>query len=58
MRMLLEWSLTQKVVFMTHNHLLVVNCLKLLTLKFFLHYSIYAMVYRIHGIIFISMGIN
>lgn len=35
MRMLLEWSLTQKVVFMTHNHLLVVNCLKLLTLKFF-----------------------
>jgi len=37
------------------THLLVVNCLKLLTLvKTFLHYSVYAMVYRSHGIIFIT----
>lgn len=41
-----------------HNHLLVVNCLKLTLVQIFLHYSIYAMVYRIHGIIFISREIN
>lgn len=45
----------QNILFIMHTHLFVVNRLKLLTLvKTFLYYSVYAMVYRSHGIIFIT----
>lgn len=47
--------LMQNILFIMNTYLLVENCLKLVTLvKTFLCYSIHAVVYRSHGIIFIT----
>jgi len=44
------------VLFIMHNFSLVVYHFKIVNTC--LHYSSYAMVYRIHGIIFVIMGIK